>query len=395
MLLCSFCGKSKYEVYLLINQLKVNICNLCILSFKRLLTNILYYRNDNIYIIVEKFKNLNPIYIKNYLDTFIVGQEDAKRILSVAFYMHYKRIYNNLVLNSSLKIDKSNIILIGPTGTGKTYLLKTLSKLFNVPFVIANATSFTESGYVGEDVENILCKLYHNSDYNLNLTEIGIVFIDEIDKICKKFNNNAYNKDISGEGVQQSLLKMLEGSIIEVTINNTKRFMRREIIRINTENILFIVGGAFVNLTYEIFNKLNKNQIGFNTISNKYKKDNMYKYVTHRDLINYGFIPEFIGRLPIITYTNPLNILDLKNIILKVNNSILLQYKKIFDMEKKKFYLSISGLKYIIKKSIKIGIGARSLKNIFNKIFKNIIYNIRNINNVIFINKKFIKKNCK
>ncbi|XBT18501.1 MAG: ATP-dependent Clp protease ATP-binding subunit ClpX [Candidatus Shikimatogenerans sp. Tder] len=390
--ICIFCGRIKKEVNLFINQLGINICDICIHFFNKIVNRSLFINNRGICELIKKLKNIKPIYIKYYLDKYIIGQHEAKKSLSVAVYIHYKRIINNLLLCNNINIEKSNIILIGPTGTGKTYMLKIISKLFNVPFVIVNATSFTESGYVGDDVESILIKLYRNSNYNLSLTEIGIVFIDEIDKICRKSGDGIVTKDISGEGVQQALLKMLEGSIIEITIMNIKKFMRKEIIRINTENILFIVGGAFVNLNNSIYNRLNKTKIGYNNINTKYKKKNMYKYITHKDLINYGFIPEFIGRLPIIANTNPLTILDLKNIILYVKNSILLQYSKIFNMEGKKFYLSKRSVNYIIKKSIKINIGARSLKNIFSKIFKSIIFNIHIMKNVFFINKKFVKK---
>ncbi|XBT18202.1 MAG: ATP-dependent Clp protease ATP-binding subunit ClpX [Candidatus Shikimatogenerans sp. Tser] len=388
---CIFCCRDKYEVYLFINQFGYNICNNCIVFFYKILRKNLDFRNNSVMRLLNRLQKLKPINIKRYLDDYVVGQHEAKKILSVSMYMHYKRIINNLLLKTKVSIEKSNVILIGPTGTGKTYMLKTISNLFKVPFVIVNATSFTESGYVGEDVENILCKLYQNSGYNLKLTEIGIVFIDEIDKICKKNGSDIISKDISGEGVQQSLLKMLEGSIVEITVINTKKFMRREIVKVNTENILFIVGGAFVNLSNSIYNRLNKTQIGYNLMNDKYKKKNMYKYITHKDLISYGFIPEFIGRLPIIANTNPLNIKNLKNIILRVKNSILIQYKRIFDMENKRFYMSTRSIEYIVKKSIKLGIGARSLKNIFSKVFKNIIYNINTINKVIFLNKKFVK----
>ncbi|WXB47425.1 MAG: ATP-dependent Clp protease ATP-binding subunit ClpX [Candidatus Shikimatogenerans sp. Tmey] len=390
--ICIFCGRIKEEVYLFINQLGINICNICVQKFNNLINQSLFIKNKKLKILIKKLKGLKPIYIKKYLDKYIIGQNEAKKSLSVAVYIHYKRIINNLLLCNEINIEKSNIVLIGPTGTGKTYMLKIISKLFNVPFVIVNATSFTESGYVGDDVESILSKLYQNANYNLPLTEVGIVFIDEIDKICKKNGDGVITKDISGEGVQQALLKMLEGSIIEITIVSNKNFMRKKIIRINTENILFIVGGAFVNLNNNIFNRLNKTKIGYEYNVHKYKKKNMYKYITHKDLINYGLIPEFVGRLPIIANTNPLTILDLKNIILYVKNSILLQYNKIFSMEGKKFYLSNRSINYIIKKSIKINIGARSLKNIFSKIFRNIIFNIHFIKNIFFINKKFVKK---
>ncbi|XBT18703.1 MAG: ATP-dependent Clp protease ATP-binding subunit ClpX [Candidatus Shikimatogenerans sp. Tcar] len=390
-IICIFCSKTKKKVYMFIYYLGISVCNLCISYFNKLLNTSMLINNKKVYKFIKSIRDLKPIYIKRYLDKYIIGQNEAKKSLSVAVYVHYKRIINNLLFNNKVNIEKSNVILIGPTGTGKTYMLKIISKLFNVPFVIVNATSFTEAGYVGDDVENILSKLYRNSNYNLSLTEIGIVFIDEIDKICKKSGDGIITKDISGEGVQQALLKMLEGSIIEITIINVKKFMRKEIIRINTENILFIVGGAFVNLNNNIFNRLNKTRIGFNN-NIKYKKKEMYKYITHKDLIDYGLIPEFVGRLPIITNTNFLTASDIKNIILYVKNSILLQYIKIFSMENKKFYLSIRSIDYIIKESMKINIGARGLKNIFSKIFKNIIFNIHIIKNIFFINKKFVKK---
>ncbi|XCC45318.1 MAG: ATP-dependent Clp protease ATP-binding subunit ClpX [Candidatus Shikimatogenerans sp. Ttur] len=388
---CSYCGRDKKQVYLLINQFEVYICNVCIEKFYKLMSNKVIVK-ENIKFILNKINEMNPIYIKSYLDKYIIGQYEAKKTLSVSIYIHYKRIINNLLLNSNINIEKSNIILIGPTGTGKTYMLKTISKLLNVPFVIVNSTSFTESGYVGEDVENILFKLFQKANYSVELTEIGIVFIDEIDKICKKNGRSFNTKDISGEGVQQALLKMLEGSIIDIPVLNSKNFIRRDTISINTENILFIVGGAFVYLSNTIFNRLNKAKIGYTVEENKFDKDDMYKYITHFDLINYGFIPEFIGRLPVIANTNKLEVIHFKKIILEVKDSILLQYKKLFEIEKKKIFITNRGIDLIIKKSIILGIGARGLKNIFNKIFRNIFYNIVFLKQIIVINKKFIKK---
>ncbi|XBT18879.1 MAG: ATP-dependent Clp protease ATP-binding subunit ClpX [Candidatus Shikimatogenerans sp. AspAUS03] len=390
MLKCSFCSRYRYEVYLFIHRINIYICNICIKKFHKILQNNNMFKS-RMYFIFNKMRNLTPIGIKKHLDKYLVGQYQAKKTLSVSVYIHYKRIINNFFLLNNINVEKSNIILIGPTGSGKTYLLKTISKLLNVPFVIVNSTSFTESGYVGEDVENILYKLFQKANYSISLTEIGIVFIDEIDKICKKNNRDYISKDISGEGVQQALLKLLEDSIIDIPVVNTKGFIRRETIRIRTKNILFIVGGAFVNLSNNIYNRKNKSTIGYKySVNNRFDREDMYKYITHKDLINYGFIPEFIGRLPIIAYTNKLKLKDFYNIIFKVKNSILIQFKKIFELENKIFYISKNSIKVIVRHCLSLQIGARGLKNIFGRVFRDIIYNINKINNNIFINKKFI-----
>ncbi|WGH28041.1 MAG: ATP-dependent Clp protease ATP-binding subunit ClpX [Candidatus Shikimatogenerans bostrichidophilus] len=344
------------------------------------------------------FKKIKyPHKIKKILDKYVIGQNEAKKILSVAIYNHYiKLLYYNNNNKKNLEIDKSNILIIGETGTGKTLLIKTISKLLNLPFVIVNATSFTEAGYVGEDIESILTRLLLVSNYNINLAEKGIVYIDEFDKLSRKNKNPSITRDVSGEGVQQSLLKFFENSIIYISPYIGRKHPEQKMIPIKTNNILFIVGGSFEGINNIIENRININKIGYNNIKNNKNKKNILKYINIKDLKNYGIIPEIIGRLSTIIVFNKLKKKDIKKIITKPKNSFINQYKELLKLNNIKIIIDNYAINYIAEKSIKLNLGARGIKYILDKIFNKIIFNIKNIlkNNkkIIKINKNLILK---
>ncbi|WP_375322937.1 ATP-dependent Clp protease ATP-binding subunit ClpX [Candidatus Karelsulcia muelleri] len=328
-----------------------------------------------------------PKKIKDFLDQYVIGQEDAKKTISVAVYNHYKRIY---LLND--EIDKSNVLMIGDTGTGKTLIAKSISKFLNVPFAIADATSLTEAGYVGEDVESILTKLLQSANYNISLAEKGIVFIDEIDKISRKNENTSITRDVSGEGVQQALLKILEGTIVNVPPNVGRKHPDQKMIKLNTKNILFIAGGAFEGLKDIISNRLNLSTIGFKKKFDKKINDkNLLKFVGTHDLKKFGLIPELIGRLPIISNLNSLDRESLKRILLEPKNSIIKQYKKLFYMDKINLKFTDSAIDLIVDKAIKLSLGARGLKSICDKIIKDYMFNIDSIKEYLIIDKFDVK----
>ncbi|MDH3004514.1 MAG: ATP-dependent Clp protease ATP-binding subunit ClpX [Candidatus Shikimatogenerans sp. JK-2022] len=385
---CIFCKKQKYNIL----YKKINICNNCIKKIYNLYNkNLVFKKNINI-------TNINPKYIKKYLDKYIISQNKTKKILSVVIYNHYKKlIYNKNKLNK-IKLEKSNILIIGKTGTGKTLFAKTISKFLNLPFVIVDATSFTEAGYVGEDVESILTRLLQISNYNIELAEQGIVYIDEFDKLSKKNKNPSITRDVSGEGVQQSLLKLLEDTVVYISPFIGRKHPEQNMIPIRTKNILFIVGGTFEGIENIIKNRLINNKIGYNYIINKkYKINNnkkILKYINIKDLQEYGIIPEIIGRLPIITYLNNLNKYDYKKILIKPKNSLIKQYIELFKLDNIKIIITKYFLNFVVKKAIKLGIGARGLKNICEKIFQKISYNyikIKKKKKKIIINKKILK----
>uniref|UniRef100_UPI0032B1DBC5 ATP-dependent Clp protease ATP-binding subunit ClpX n=1 Tax=Candidatus Karelsulcia muelleri TaxID=336810 RepID=UPI0032B1DBC5 len=328
-----------------------------------------------------------PKKIKDFLDQYVIGQEDAKKTISVAVYNHYKRIY---LLND--EIDKSNVLMIGDTGTGKTLIAKSISKFLNVPFAIADATSLTEAGYVGEDVESILTKLLQSANYNIALAEKGIVFIDEIDKISRKNENTSITRDVSGEGVQQALLKILEGTIVNVPPNVGRKHPDQKMIKLNTKNILFIAGGAFEGLKDIISNRLNLSTIGFKKKKDKKINDqNLLKFVGTHDLKKFGLIPELIGRLPIISNLNSLDRESLKRILLEPKNAIIKQYKKLFYLDKIHLKFTDSAIDLIVDKAIKLSLGARGLKSICDKIIKDYMFNIDSIKESLIIDKFDVK----
>ena len=334
-----------------------------------------------------------PKEIKEFLDQYIIGQDRVKEKISVAVYNHYKRIlYQN---NSDVEIDKSNILLLGPTGTGKTMIARTIAKMLNVPFAIADATVLTESGYVGEDVESVLVRLYQNADYDVSKTERGIVFIDEIDKIARKSDNPSITRDVSGEGVQQGLLKLLEDSIVSIPPKGGRKHPDQPLVQINTKNILFICGGAFVGIDKIIANRFNKKTIGFNSpTTNKLTDNDLMKNITPLDLKKFGLIPEILGRLPVITYTDELDSKTLKRILIEPKNALVKQYQELFALDGIKLEFKDSALDMIVEHTINNKLGARGLRGTMENIMNDAMFNLPSdtSTNELIIDKKYVKK---
>lgn len=361
---CSFCGRSENEVALLISGISGYICDMCAEQ-----------AHD---IVAESFKSSakssldismhtlpKPSFIKEFLDQYVIGQDNAKRFLSVAVYNHYKRLLQKTV-KDDVEIEKSNIIIVGATGTGKTLLARTIAKLLNVPFTIVDATVLTEAGYVGEDIESILTRLLQVADYDVASAERGIVFIDEIDKIARKSDNPSITRDVSGEGVQQGLLKLLEGSVVNVPPQGGRKHPEQRMIPVDTKNILFVCGGAFDGIDKKIAQRLNTRMVGY-AASNKtteIDKENLLKYITPMDLKSFGLIPEIIGRLPILTYLNPLDRDALLRILTEPKNSIIKQYEKLFEMDGVALTFDKDVFQYIVDKAIEFKLGARGLRSI-------------------------------
>ena len=334
-----------------------------------------------------------PKEIKEFLDQYIIGQDRVKEKISVAVYNHYKRILHQN--NSDIEIDKSNVLLLGPTGTGKTMIARTIAKMLNVPFAIADATVLTESGYVGEDVESVLVRLYQNADYDVSKTERGIVFIDEIDKIARKSDNPSITRDVSGEGVQQGLLKLLEDSIVSIPPKGGRKHPDQPLVQINTKNILFICGGAFVGIDKIIANRFNKKIIGFNSpTQNKLTDNDLMKNITPLDLKKFGLIPEILGRLPVITYTDELDSKTLKRILIEPKNALVKQYQELFALDGIKLEFKDSALDMIVEHTINNKLGARGLRGTMENIMNDAMFNLpsdTSINELI-IDKKYVKK---
>jgi ATP-dependent Clp protease ATP-binding subunit ClpX len=395
---CSFCGRLKRETRILVAGLEGHICDSCIEQAQIILQEELATSKKKD---LPDFLLLKPIEIKKYLDQFVIGQDEAKKVIAVAVYNHYKRIaHAKDAKPDDVEIEKSNIVVVGETGTGKTLLARTVAKMLNVPFCIADATALTEAGYVGEDVESILSRLLQVADYDLAAAERGIIFIDEIDKIARKGDNPSITRDVSGEGVQQALLKMLEGAIVNVPPQGGRKHPEQKMIQINTQNILFITGGAFDGIEKKIANRLQTNKIGYKADRRheNIDKDHILEYITPVDLKSFGLIPELVGRLPIVTFMHTLDRETLRRILTEPKNSLIKQYTKLFELDNIKVIFEEEAMNFIVEKAIEFKLGARGLRSILEGIMNDAMFELPSKSNTksfrvtaAFVEEKFRK----
>ena len=379
---CSFCGANRANVQMLIAGISGHICDSCAVQANRIVSE----EVGEVAVPSDNLKNTSvininkPAEIKQLLDEYVIGQDEAKKVLSVAVYNHFKRL-NYRSKKEDIEVDKSNVILVGRTGTGKTLLAKTIAKMLNVPFCIADATVLTQAGYVGEDVESILSRLLQAADYNVESTQKGIVFIDEIDKVARKNDNPSITRDVSGEGVQQALLKLLEGCIVSVPPQGGRKHPEQKLVQIDTKNILFICGGAFDGIEQIIASRVNRQTIGFSSSSQEnIENESLLKYITPTDIKTYGLIPELIGRFPVLSYLEPLNENDLKRILTEPKNALIKQYISLFDIDGVKLSFENETLDFIVKKALEFKLGARGLRSICEAILTDAMFEIPSLN---------------
>ncbi len=373
---CSFCGRDKKDTNVLIAGITGHICDYCISQANTIVKEEVAQKASQK--LESSLTLLKPAEIKTHLDNYVIGQDDAKKVLAVAVYNHYKRLLQKVDKEDDIEIEKSNVILVGETGTGKTLLAKTIARMLNVPFCIADATILTEAGYVGEDVESILSRLLQAADYDVSSAERGIVFIDEIDKISRKSDNASITRDVSGEGVQQALLKLLEGSVVNVPPQGGRKHPEQKMIQVNTKNVLFICGGAFDGIDKIIGRRVKTQTIGYSASkeTDAMEGENILKYISPTDLKSFGLIPELIGRFPVLTYLNPLDSETLRRILTEPQNALIKQYIKLFDIDSVKLSMDKAVLDFIVEKAVEFKLGARGLRSICEAILNDAMFNI-------------------